>query len=83
MAHSPYLCSNNGSGRLKKKIWTKPWINRRDEREGAGTLSLVYNELRVEGRMDENAFNKLQRNVGPKIARQDTVTRQCIPTERR
>ncbi|CAK1591977.1 unnamed protein product [Parnassius mnemosyne] len=67
----------------KKRIWTKDWILRRDER-GASALLLKelaaedVKEYRLTMRMTPEMFEDLLKKVDPKIKKQDTTMRMAL-----
>lgn len=71
---------------LQKRVWTRPWILRRDER---GSSALLLEEFRNEDlgeyksilRMTPYLFDILLTLVTPKIQRMDTIMRQALPAK--
>lgn len=71
---------------LQKRLWTRPWILRRDER---GSSALLLEEFRNEDlgeyksilRMTPDLFDILLSLVTPKIQRIDTIMRQALPAK--
>lgn len=71
---------------LQKRVWTRPWILRRDER---GSSALLLEEFRNEDlgeyksilRMTPDLFDILLTLVTPKIQRMDTIMRQALPAK--
>ena len=69
---------------LEKRVWTRPWLLRRNER---GASDLLLKELRNEDlgeyksvlRMTPDMFDILLSLVTPKIQQQDTIMRQALP----
>jgi hypothetical protein len=72
----------------KRRIWTRPWIERRDR---LGAYHALMQELRDEDpsslrnfiRMDITAFHELHQLVSPFIRKRDTIMRNSISTEER
>ncbi|XP_063221343.1 uncharacterized protein LOC134530450 [Bacillus rossius redtenbacheri] len=83
-------CALKSSRWRRRRWWTRPWIQRRDE--GAGCVHrLVNEELKMEDpesyknylRMDEQSFQKLKRVVESRIKKKSTNMRQSISVEKR
>ncbi|XP_063231370.1 uncharacterized protein LOC134535920 [Bacillus rossius redtenbacheri] len=72
--------------RRARQWWTKPWLQKRDEGNGHGMLSLLRNELRLYDtesfrnfvRMNGALFDELLGRVCPIIQKQNTVMREAI-----
>ncbi|XP_048238779.1 uncharacterized protein LOC125376958 isoform X2 [Haliotis rufescens] len=80
------LCEEDGNANVKKErsCWTKDWILRRDMQ---GAYNNLIKELEIEDeqsyynffRMGKESFNHLLLKVQPKIKKQDTNMRECLP----
>ncbi|XP_033104337.1 uncharacterized protein LOC117106923 [Anneissia japonica] len=72
----------------EKRMWIKPWLERRNE---LGACETLMRELRSEDRkgfenyirMDYMLFDHLLELVGPTISKKDTNLREAIPAHHR
>lgn len=96
LASSIYACAlisykskKTLSNRRNRKLWIKPWHERRQE--GKSVLHMLNEELLIEDpaayrnflRMTGDQFNNLLQSVKPLIDKQDTIMRPCVSARNR